>query len=367
VCELPGSGLLIHPSIGAVQASLLSCSTAISRDEGRVISIQFQFIEDTGPGLLSALIGTGIEILSAADAALGSSNIDLGNAAGPAVIQAGPSAIGEGVAVVTSFCGQIALGGTDPAGIVAMAVGLPPPDADHTYGRYAYGSLTTPLPAGSTVQTLQAQLAAQRSAIATATAAAVAAAQTYSAATDMLDALATIVEAMRGGLTNPADQVRVLLGLAAFVYTDSVSGTPSTIPGDMAAVRDAMAAACRRAAVASLARACAAYQPSSYQDAVNLRMLVTAAIDSEITGAGDAAEDDTYVALKALRAAVIADLTARGASLPSVVTRTFPLPLPALVLAQMLYQDASRSDQIAAETAAPHPAFCPATIQVLAS
>ena len=45
---------------------------------------------------------------------------------------------------------------------------------------------------------------------------AVAAAEAYSATTDMMDALAALVEAMRAGITDPANQVRVLLGLAGF-------------------------------------------------------------------------------------------------------------------------------------------------------
>jgi len=71
--------------------------------------------------------------------------------------------------------------------------------------------------------------------------------------------------------------------------------------------------------------------------------------------------------LKALRSAVVQDLTVRGASLPSIVTVNLQLPLPSLVIAHRLYLDASRSDQIAAESGAIHPAFCPTTFQALAS
>jgi hypothetical protein len=57
----------------------------------------------------------------------------------------------------------------------------------------------------------------------------------------------------------------------------------------------------------------------------------------------------------------------RGASLPSIVTVNLQLPLPSLVIAHRLYLDASRSDQIAAESGAIHPAFCPVTFQALAA
>ena len=158
----------------------------------------------------------------------------------------------------------------------------------------------------------------------------------------------------------------MLLGLAGFSFYDGVGGSVG-VGAAMAAMRDAMAAACRRAALVSLARASAAYQPTSYNDAAALRLSLTAALDAEITAAGDAGEDATYTALKTLRSAIVRDLTVRGASLPSVVTVALRQSLPALAIAQMLYRDGSRADEIAAASGAIHPAFCPISFQTLTS
>ena len=313
----------------------------------------------------ATIIATIVSVLAAADTALTASGTDLANTAIPAAIL-GPLVTGEAQTVVASFAAATVLGGANPIAIVGMAAALPPTDPTTSYGRYGAGSATTALPIGTTVASLQAQLANQRAAVALAATGAGAAAASYSASTDMPDALAALVEAMRAGITDPADQVNVLLALAGFTFTDQAGGTVG-IGAAMAAMRDAMAAACRRAALVSLARASAAYQPVSYNDAASLRRVLSAALDSEITLAGDAGQDASYVALKALRSAVVQDLTVRGASLPSVVTVSMALPLPALLLAQILYQDASRSDQITAESGAIHPAFCPATFQALAA
>jgi hypothetical protein len=137
--------------------------------------------------------------------------------------------------------------------------------------------------------------------------------------------------------------------------------------GNVATIRDGIAAACRRCALGSLALAAAAYRPVSYDDALAIRTLVAEALDVEITAAGDAGEDDVYLGLKTLRASVIADLTARGASLFLVETVTMPGNLPALVVADRLYEETSRSDQLVAETGVIHPAFMPTTMQVLAA
>jgi prophage DNA circulation protein len=363
--ETKGPGLLIHPTIGAVKVAVGSASTAIHRDKMRVIEVAFQFIEAGSPVFPSTIIATVIAVLAAADSALTASGSDLGGTAIPAAA-AGPAVTGEGQTVVTSFAAATIARGANPTAIVGMAAALPPPDANTSYGRYGAGSASTMLPIGTTVATLQAQLANQRAALALAASGAAAAAGSYGAPTDMPDALAALVEAMRAGITDPADQVQVLLALAGFTFSDSAGGTVG-IGAAMAAMRDAMAAACRRAALVSLARASAAYQPSSYDDAAALRVSLAAALDNEITAAGDAGEDASYTALKALRSAVVQDLTVRGASLPSIVTVNLQLPLPSLVIAHRLYLDASRSDQIAAESSAIHPAFCPTTFQALAS
>jgi prophage DNA circulation protein len=90
-------------------------------------------------------------------------------------------------------------------------------------------------------------------------------------------------------------------------------------------------------------------------------------MDVEITAAGDAGDDLSYSGLKTLRSAVIQDLTARAASLPLVITLTLPTNLPSLVVAYRIYQDATRADEVTAETGVIHPAFLPPTMQVLAS
>ena len=43
--EAKGPGLLMHPTIGALQVGLLSSSTAVQWDKMRVIQVEFEFIE----------------------------------------------------------------------------------------------------------------------------------------------------------------------------------------------------------------------------------------------------------------------------------------------------------------------------------
>lgn len=68
--ETKGPGLLIHPTIGAVQVSVGSASTAIHKDRMRVIEVAFEFVEAGSPIFPSTIIATAVAVLAAADSAL---------------------------------------------------------------------------------------------------------------------------------------------------------------------------------------------------------------------------------------------------------------------------------------------------------
>jgi prophage DNA circulation protein len=276
-CEMTGPGLLIHPTLGAVRVALLSATTSVHKEKMRVIEVAFQFLEQGDllfPSIITATIGN---VLSAAADAIPPIAADLISGAVMLAAMAGALVTDEGESVIRSFSTACATSAADPASMVAMATALPPPDANTTYGRYGAGSASTALPAGTTVASMQAHLADQRSIVATTSAAASVAAAAFSAATGpaLVASIASVVEAARATMTNPADQIRSLAALCAFAYADNNGG--AGLSGDIATVRDAMAAACRRCAVVSLARAGAAYRPVSYNDAANIRALIAAA------------------------------------------------------------------------------------------
>ena len=169
-----------------------------------------------------------------------------------------------------------------------------------------------------------------------------------SAARDISAAVAAVVAAVRDACADPADQVRALLALAAL---------PGTGP---------VAQRARRCAVIALARAVRAYQPGSYDEALGVLEQVTDALDREVTAAGDLRQDASFQALRRLRVAVVRDMLARGASLAPLVAVEYPEPMPALVMAQRLYGDATRADELVRRLDPVHPAFMPTRAVVLA-
>jgi prophage DNA circulation protein len=168
-----------------------------------------------------------------------------------------------------------------------------------------------------------------------------------SAADDFVAAVYALADALRTATDDPADQVRLLASLAA-----AVGGAE---PGEDL---------CRRAALIALARATAAYQPQTFEEASALRLFACGLLRAEEIRAADAGEDAVYDAFRALRLAVAEDLTLRAADLAHLRAVRTNAPVPALVLAHRLYADASRADEVTNYAAAPRPLFLP--VQFLA-
>lgn len=80
--------------------------------------------------------------------------------------------------------------------------------------------------------------------------------------------------------------------------------------------------------------------------------------DAELYAAQNLDQAD-YTTILALYSASMTDLTTRQRPLPAMVTYTFGAPMPALWLAQRLYGDPTRAQELVAEGAVVHPLFMP--------
>ncbi|MBU8547231.1 MULTISPECIES: hypothetical protein [Roseomonadaceae] len=172
-----------------------------------------------------------------------------------------------------------------------------------------------------------------------------------------------LAEAIRGLSPDPGDAMRLLAPLAALQPSEATAG--DVVGVAQAAGQAAAAALCRRAALASLARATAEASPPSYEAAVALRDQVCGLLAAEEVVAADAGEDATALALRDLRAAVAEDLTRRAADLARLRTVTVSEPLPALVHAYRLYEDIGRADEVSLQADAADPNFIGGTFRVL--
>ena len=105
------------------------------------------------------------------------------------------------------------------------------------------------------------------------------------------------------------------------------------------------------------AKVIADYEFKSRQDVDRIRDRTNAAFAKSEEAAADMEDSATYMAIVRLHAAVMFHLTETARPLPRMIRFRFAKPLPTLVVAYRLYDDANRSGELIAENKVVHPAF----------
>lgn len=117
----------------------------------------------------------------------------------------------------------------------------------------------------------------------------------------------------------------------------------------------------------AMARVAMDITPTSQEEAQRIQQQVCDVLDEAMIQAGERFDDDVYSALLALYNAFIDGFSLKGTSLSNLVECSFNKPLPALTLANRLYQDAGRADELIQSTQPLHPAFMPVRFRALSS
>jgi prophage DNA circulation protein len=111
--------------------------------------------------------------------------------------------------------------------------------------------------------------------------------------------------------------------------------------------------------LAHTARVLADVQFTSRDDVNYMREMVNTAFDAAEEQAADEMAQESYRALIELRSSMIYFLTETARPLPRMLAWEFSQVMSTLILAQRLYYDASRADELREENHIVHPAFCP--------
>jgi hypothetical protein len=157
----------------------------------------------------------------------------------------------------------------------------------------------------------------------------------------------------------PLDPSQGLAALAAF------GPAPASATGIVLANWTALIRLVGSTATAALQMLYAQTAFASAGDAASASAQLYGLIQAQIDLAA-ADDDDTIVqAWLAAQTAAVTDLAARGEGLPNLATFTAAAPLPALYLAQRLYQDGSQAAALVQRNAAPHPLFMPLAVEYL--
>lgn len=140
-----------------------------------------------------------------------------------------------------------------------------------------------------------------------------------------------------------------------FVREGIEAAATTTLGGSL--VKDAGIRLC----LAAQARIVAGMTFVSRQDVTALKQQLYQPFRDAEEIAADNMDQATFQALVALHGTVTNHLVATARPLPRMVSFRFYEPLPSLVMAYKLYDDASRCDELRQENKVVHPAFCPMT------
>ncbi|MBB5411704.1 prophage DNA circulation protein [Paraburkholderia sp. HC6.4b] len=349
-CEQPADsdsadGELVHPSLGRLNVALIEFECEERSERGRYFELRFSFIESGAQQFPTLAIATQAQTGLSAVAAFAAVAQDFFSTV--SAVLSSPAVVGEIGRTAQNFVVEAQAITQRATSLVAMVATL-----KGRYGRFVGQFTAAVRQPATTIQDLIGAGAQARTAVGVA-GKALRSAAAVSDWHGMSDATRTLVGAVQNANPDPHQAVQSLVALQSSINPQKRATAALTVANRLTTLLY------RRSAVIALAESTTGYALASLEDAESLRSTVCDALDMEITTAGDAGNDATFTALRALEVAVVQDVTMRGASLASIQTVSTSEPMPLLVLAQRLYQDVARYDTLLQQAAPVHPAFAP--------
>lgn len=364
ICETPGTKTLIHPTFGVIsKVNCLEIEISERKDMGRVFEFSMTLLisgERQFPGTAQS---TGDVLTQTSNDLKTCSKADFENAAA-ATVQYGAPVVNQASATGLDFFNTV-IGAVNTVNRVFNAIST----LSGEFGRF-FGSANSGFSGANLKSDQSATVESLLFANVAAAAAVKAAGQTFTAAagnvadTESYGTAAVALIATAVATLSPQDALSSLAAMSTFVGT--ASPTTSAVGQAVGQINTASSVYLRRLVIAAMGQVVSTYQPSSQDDAQSVMSKVVGIIDAETLTAADSGDDASYLALRSLRSAVVADLEARGASLAAIATFSFNQSLPALALANRIYRDPTRAAQLIQQVDPIHPAFMPTSFDALA-
>ena len=366
VCESPGPKTLVHPTLGTIEdVACLGIEISERLDMGRVFQIKLILIKSGKRLYPTDVTSTGDAVTAKAALTGLAALVDFASTVATAVM-AGASIVQQSISTAVGWY-QFVVSAVNDAKSIINAVSTLSGNFGALFGgaNTGFAGSNSKSPPSYTANDLLCQATVSRAKVISAGLALQSACENPADTAMLGAAVQNLVASVSASAINPADAVR-LLGILAS-YNPAGTAAPGQIGTDMATMNAALSGLFRRYALSQMAVVLTTYQPSSQNDANSVMASSVALFDAEITVAGDAGDDRTYQALRALRQSVIADMTARGADLSVIAGFAYKTPMPSLVLANRMYRSIDREAGLVQQIAPIHPAFCPVSFQALAN
>ncbi len=331
--EQPGPGTLVHPYRGTLNVALLTPATIIeSANEGGMARFMMNFIEAGNNAQPSAKPDTASLVGNAADAANAAAQNSFANkfnivGAVDFVTSASQAAVNSALGAINSVS-QFGQGGNLLSELLSSSSNLS-------------SSLTTLM---ATPQTLAGSIQSQIFGV---------------------ESLFSNPSYAFSNLKTFFGAGKEVAGTPPVIAVQPASlATPSRIQQSInqAAVVDLV----RRTAIIEGVRTSSQIQFASYNDALNMEQSLSTYLDTEMEstsvnsyGQPIPIDDDLYVALGALKVAMVRDITARGANLAPLTQVTLPITMPSLVAAFKVYGESTQELDFVARNNIRRPGFMP--------
>jgi len=316
-CNATGPGTLVHPYLGTLSATCGEATVTDSTAEGGLARFTIPFTE------------SGVDVTPAPT----------------------PDTQGQAIASAATLQSQSVVSATNDIQVGDQAAFVTT-EASSVLGQ-AQAALTTALRAVQAPAALLASVEPQIAAIET-------------TAVALLNAPANLVSQIYGAIAGIASIAPYADD--ALAQCEALLGFGANLPAVAPITPDRIAQGGNQVAIVQLVQCAAAASAvtvvsqidfTSYDDAVGIRDPLSDSLDALALAIADGGDDDLADAVDQMRLAMIADVTARGGSLARLYAYTPATTEPALVIAQRLYGDATRADEIVARNAIAHPGFVP--------
>lgn len=369
-CEMPDAGTLVHPTLGEMTVSIPESGLRLNEgaESGRVFEFTLTIIES---GLRVFSVTSSADAVSSIQSSwfgLASKSVATFIATVKGEIRSVTQTIRtlkSTAAFWVNMVNSTTSEATNLGNVLRSTLGR------DRYGRFNHGTVGGSVSGATASVSTQSDTTDLSALVDQRMAVSVEGRASLAAATDALTEAATVaahanavlavVNAILASGASTLDLIRMMQELTA-INDDTFRPNPGD-SNTAAASYQLIIVLCAGAMVFAASQ----YQPESYDDAVDILTRVCDVVDGAALSAADTGNDEVYQSLITLRESIVTLLQQTGANLSRVEIVNFNRSLPALNLANRLYQDARRGDALVKMANPVHPAFMPVRFKALNS
>ncbi|CNI89423.1 DNA circularization protein [Yersinia bercovieri] len=369
-CEMPDAGTLVHPTLGEMTVSIPESGLRLNEgaESGRVFEFTLTIIES---GLRVFSITSSADAVSSIQSSwfgLASKSVATFIATVKGEIRSVTQTIRtlkSTAAFWVNMVNSTTSEATNLGNMLRSTLGR------DRYGRFNHGTVGGSVSGATASVSTQSDTTDLSALVDQRMAVSVEGRASLAAATDALTEAATVaahanavlavVNAILASGASTLDLIRMMQELTA-INDDTFRPNPGD-SNNATASYQLIIVLCAGAMVFAASQ----YQPESYDDAVDILTRVCDVVDGAALSAADTGNDEVYQSLITLRESIVTLLQQTGANLSRVEIVNFNRSLPALNLANRLYQDARRGDALVKMAVPVHPAFMPLRFKALNS